>query len=184
MSSPSLQRSISIGGIGFCLASVLVFATVAFGERWMYRSLGLSGAYVTWTILFIVLGGGVFTPLVSGGKWRFPRFYILFAASFFLYAVGWVAAYFILRGTTGEWVGSLAGSVLMALVFAMGFGAFRSFLKLAAILFVANSIGYFLGSWLNDTVKGAPGMLLWGVAFGLFLGAGIGAVLSLTQRRQ
>jgi hypothetical protein len=183
MTTPSLQRSVLTGGIGFGIVSLCVFATVAFGERWMYRNLGLAGAYITWTLLFIVLGGGVFTPLVSG-RWRFPRFYILYAAAFFMYAVGWVGAYFTLGGTAGEWVGSLAGSILMALVFALGFGSLRSLAKLVVVLFVANSIGYFLGSWLNDTLRGAPGMLMWGVAYGLFLGAGIGAVIHFSQSRQ
>jgi hypothetical protein len=180
----SLQRSVTTGGFGFALASLCVFATVAYGEGWMYKTLGLSGAYIAWTLMFILLGGAVFTSIVSGSKWRFPRFYILFAAAFFLYAVGWVGAYFTLRGKPGEWVGSLAGSVLMAIIFAAGFGALRSTIKLAAILFVANSAGYFIGSWLNDTVHGAPGMLLWGVVYGLFLGAGIAAVLHLAQHRR
>ena len=54
----SLTRSALLGGLGFGLASLLVFATVAFGERWMYTHLGLWGAYLAWTVLFIGLGGG------------------------------------------------------------------------------------------------------------------------------
>ena len=56
---PSLGRSLLIGGIGFSVVSLCVFATVAFAERWMYTNLGLLGAYVVWTILFILLGGAV-----------------------------------------------------------------------------------------------------------------------------
>jgi len=171
------------GALGFCAVSLCVFATVAFGESWMYRNLGELGAYLAWTALFILLGGAVLGPLVEG-RWRQPRFFILFTIAFFAYAVGWVGAYFVLRGAAGEWIGSLAGSILMALVFAVGFGAVRSMLKLSALLFVANSIGYFLGSTLNNYFRGKPGMLLWGVAYGLFLGAGIGAVLQLCQRRR
>ena len=37
-SIPSLGRSMLIGSFGFCLASLCVFATVAFAERWMYRT--------------------------------------------------------------------------------------------------------------------------------------------------
>src|SRR5688572_16118713 len=179
-SMPSLTGSVVPGAIGFCLISLVVFATVAFGERWMYQRLSFAGAYLTWTVLFILLGGGVLGSLVVR-RWRLPKFYLLYGLAFLLYAVGWVAAYFTLRGTAGEWVGSLAGSVLMALVFAMGFGRLRSTLKFSALLFVANSIGYFLGSALNDSVTGSAGMLLWGVAYGLFLGAGIGAVLHYAQ---
>ena len=167
--------------MGFGLASLCVFATVAFGERWMYTRLGLFGAYLAWTALFILLGGGVLGSLVVG-RWRLPRFYLIFGLAFFAYAAGWVGAYFALRGAAGEWIGSLAGSVLMGSVFAAGFGAARSAVKLSLILFVANSIGYFLGSALNNAIGGSVGMLLWGTAYGLFLGAGLGAVLHLAQR--
>jgi hypothetical protein len=160
-----------------------VFATVAFAERWIYLRLGLFGAYLVWTALFILLGGGVLGSLVVG-RWRLPKFYLLFGSAFFAYAVGWVCAYFALRGVAGEWLGSLAGSVLLGSVFALGFGVVRSALSLSAVLFVANSVGYFLGSALNDAVGGSAGMLLWGTAYGLCLGAGLGAVLHLAQTRQ
>src|SRR5215204_1833941 len=131
----SLQRSLLTGGVGFCLASLCVFATVAFAERWMYARLGLYGAYLVWTALFILLGGGALGSLAAG-RWRPPRFYLLFGLAFFAYAVGWVGAYFTLRGAAGEWVGSLAGSLLMALVVAAGFGALSTFPRLFAVLFV------------------------------------------------
>jgi hypothetical protein len=184
MSESRFWRAAITGGIGFCLASLVVFASVAFGERWMYRTLGLSGAYLVWTVGFIVLGGAVFGPLVASSRWRLPKFYLLFGAAFFAYAVGWVAAYFTLRNVAGEWVGSLAGSILMAVIFAFGFGASRLILKLSLLLFVTNSAGYFIGSFLNDQIGGRPGMLLWGVAYGLFLGAGIGGSLYLVQERK
>ncbi len=179
---PSLARAVVIGAVGFGLASLCVFATVAFGERWMYTQLGLWGAYLVWTALFILLGGAALGSLVVG-RWRLPKFYLLYGIAFFAYAVGWVGAYFTLRGTAGEWVGSVAGSVLMALVFAVGFEAIRSILKLSAVLFVANSLGYFVGSALNDHFGGKGGMLLWGIVYGLFLGAGIGAVLRWAQAK-
>lgn len=178
---PSLARSVVIGGFGFCLVSLCVFATVAFGESWMYKRLGILGAYLVWTALFILLGGAALGYLVVG-RWRLPRFYLLYGVAFFAYAVGWVVAYFCLEGNRGgEWLGSLAGSILMTLVFAIGFGAIRSTPKLALLLFVSNSIGYFLGSALNEYVRGKGGMLLWGMAYGLCLGAGIGAVLHFSQ---
>ena len=181
--TPGFGRSLTQGALGFGLASLCVFSTVAFAERWMYARLGLYGAYLVWTALFILLGGGLLGTLARG-RWRLPRFYLLFGAAFFAYAVGWVAAYFVLRGAAGEWVGSLAGSLLMGAVFAVGFGAARKWLNLACALFVANSAGYFLGSALNDAVGGPAGMLLWGAAYGLGLGAGLGAALHLAQRRR
>lgn len=182
-SAPPLGRSVLTGAFGFGLVSLCVFATVAFAERWMYARLGLYGAYLAWTALFILLGGGVLGTLVVG-RWRLPKFYLLFGAAFFAYAVGWVGAYFLLRGAAGEWVGSLVGSLLMAVVFAAGFGVARLTLNLSAVLFVANSVGYFLGSALNDAFDGRAGMLLWGAAYGLGLGAGLGDLLHFAQKRR
>lgn len=175
-----LGQSVGFGAAGFCLASLLVFATVAFGERWMYRNLGLTGAYVCWTLLFILAGGGVLSRLVIGPG-RLARFYVLFSVAFLAYAVGWVGAYFAMPNRAGEWLGSLAGTLLMGLVLSSAFGALRPALRLIAALFVANSIGYFLGAFLNNTLHGKRGMLLWGVAFGLGLGAGLGAALYFAQ---
>ncbi len=177
---PSLGRSVLTGSVGFCLASLAVFATVAFAERWMYARLGLTGAYVAWTALFILLGGAALRPLVVESK-QAGRFFALFALAFLAYAAGWVGAYFSLRGAVGEWVGSLAGSALMGLIFAAGFGVLRTAPRLAGVLFVANTAGYFVGSWLNDAVGGKAGMLLWGSVYGLCLGAGLGATIFLAQ---
>src|SRR5262245_52544254 len=177
---PSLTEALVKGGVGFAAVSLLVFATVAFAERWMYLHLGPVGAYLTWIALFILLGGWVLGSLVVG-RWRLPKFYLLFGLAFFAYAVGWVAAYFTLHGTIGEWVGSLAGSILMGAVFANGFGVTRATPKFAAILFVTNSLGYFVGSQLFYYLGSPTGMLLFGVVYGLCLGAGIGAVLQLSQ---
>lgn len=178
---PSLARSLLRGAAGFGLASLAVFSTVAFGERWLYSHLGLYGAYAAWTALFILLGGAALGPLAAGSHWRMPRFYLLFGAAFFAYAAGWIAAYFILRDSTGEWLGSLAGSLLMGGVLAAGFGWRRSALIASAVLFVGNSAGYFLGSALNTAIGGPAGMLLWGGAYGLFLGAALGAALWIAQ---
>ncbi len=180
---PSLARSIATGAIGFALVSLCVFATVAFAERWMYRMFSELGAYLIWTVLFILLGGAVFGSLVAG-RWRLPKFYLLFGLAFFAYAVGWIIAYFVLRGSAGEIVGSLAGSILMAIVFALGFGALRSVVKLSAVLFVSNFLGYFLGAAILDSLRSQVGMLLFGVVYGLLFGAGIGAVLHMVQREQ
>ena len=179
-SIPSLGSSLLIGSFGFCLASQCVFATVAFAERWMYRNLGLSGAYVVWTVLFIFLGGALLSPLVIGPG-RLWRFQLVFGMAFLLYAVGWVGSYFTLWGVAGEWAGSLVGSILMALVIAQAFGVMKTFFAQAASLFIANSAGYFLGDLLNNSIRGKTGMLLWGVMYGLFLGAGLGLSIFLAQ---
>jgi hypothetical protein len=180
---PTLRRSILTGALGFCAVSLLVFATVAFAERWMYTNLTVLGAYLVWTALFILLGGAAFAPLVVTERWRFPKFYLLFSLAFFLYAIGWMASYFTLQDGAGEWLGSLAGSILMALVFAAGFRVTRSTLKFSAILFVANSLGYFLGAALLRYYMSKTGMILYGLIYGVCLGAGLGAVLHLAQNR-
>ena len=178
---PSLARSIAVGAIGFGVASVCVFATVGFGERWMYRTFGVLGAYVVWTVLFILLGGVVFGSIVAG-RWRLPRFYLLFALAFFAYAAGWMMAYFFVRGMVGEVVGSFVGSVLMALVFAAGFGAMRLAVKTSALIFILNAVGYFLGAAIFYSLSHQTGLLVFGIVYGLFFGAGIGASLHLLQR--
>jgi len=179
---PSLIRSLLTGSLGFGSVSLCVFATVAYAETWMYLHLGLLGAYLAWTVLFILLGGGVLGSLVVH-RWEMPKFYLLFAAAFFAYAAGWVVAYFVLGRVVGEWIGSLVGSLLMGLVLAAGFGVSRSAFSLSAVLFVANSLGYFVGSAVNDSIEGRAGMLLWGLIYGLCLGSGLGAVLHFAQVR-
>jgi hypothetical protein len=169
-----------LGALNFALVSLLVFSTVAFAESWMYKTLGLYGAYLAWTLLFILLGGGALYVLVKETLRPF-KFFALFSGAFLLYAVGWVAAYFILRDGVGEWVASLAGSILMALVFAVGFRKPGLTFIFSAILFIANSVGYFLGLFLNASIKGKAGMLLWGAAYGLFLGAGLGLIFNRAQ---
>jgi hypothetical protein len=180
-SPPALSRSLLIGSVGFCVASVCVFATVAFAERWMYRNLSLAGAYVVWTILFIFLGGASLSPLVIGPG-RLWRFQFLFGTAFLLYAAGWVASYFTLPGVAGEWAGSIVGSILMAFVIALAFGAVKSFLSQAVALFISNSAGYFLGELLHRSISGKTGMLLWGILYGLCLGAGLGLSIFLAQK--
>ena len=179
---PTLSRSIATGAIGFGLVSLVVFATVAFAERWMYQNLGLFGSYLTWTILFIVLSGAVFGSLVVVDRWRLPKFYLLWAVAFFAYAAVWMIAYFTIGRTKGEAVGALVGSIFMALVLAAGFRSLRSIIKLSALLFVSNFLGYFLGAALFNSLSEPIGMLLFGVVYGLLFGAGIGAALHFAQR--
>jgi len=180
---PSLTRSIATGAIGFAVVSLIVFATVAFAERWMYRTLGLFGSYIAWIVLFILLSGAVFGSLVVV-RWRLPRFYFLFGLAFFAYAAAWMIAYFTLGRTAGEAAGSLIGSVLMAIVFAVGFRSLRSTIKLSAVLFVSNFLGYFLGAAIFDSLSHTTGLLLFGPVYGLFFGAGIGTALRLVQQQQ
>jgi hypothetical protein len=179
-SIPSLGQSLLIGGFGFCLTSLCVFATVAFAERWMYQNLGLGGAYFVWTVLFVLLGGALLSPLMIGPG-RLWRFQFLFGLAFLLYAAGWVASYFTLRGFAGELAGAIVGSILMAIVITLAFGVIKTFLAQTAALFISNSAGYFLGESLHHLIQGETGMLLWGVLYGLCMGAGLGLSIFLAQ---
>ena len=60
--TPSQRTAIRLGAIRFCIASLIVYATVAFGEGWLYATLGRAGAYALWTILFILLGSVALAP--------------------------------------------------------------------------------------------------------------------------
>ncbi len=174
-----MDKKIFVGGFRFCLASLIVFATVAFAERWMYVNLGLYGAYLVWTIMFIGLGGAALKPL-TGESISTKRFYAVFSIGFFLYAAGWMAVYFVMRDGLGEWVASLLSSTMLGLTFAVGLKEWPQALRFCLILFITNSVGYFLGDALNDALGGKTGMLLWGASYGIFLGAGFGGIFYLS----
>jgi hypothetical protein len=180
-----LSRAALQGALGFGLPSLAVFATVAFGEGWMYRTLGLYGSYAAWTVLLILPTGMALRSLVVDPARR-RSFPLLFAGAFFLYAAGWMAGYFLLRKSWGEQpaevVASLVGSALLAATLAGGLGALRAFGRLFLVLFQANTIGYFLGGALYFGLGRPLGMLLWGVAYGALLGAGLGVAILLAGR--
>jgi hypothetical protein len=90
---------------------------------------------------------------------------------------GWVGSYFTLRGIVGEAGGTLAGAVLMSLVFGIAFEAPRAVPRLLLVLFAANCIGYFAGRAFFVSIRGPAGMLLFGIVYGLLFGAGLGVAL-------
>jgi hypothetical protein len=69
----------------------------------------------------------------------------------------------------------------MALVISLAFGVIKMFFTQAAALFIANSVGRFLGGRIHHSMYGKVGMLPWGTVYGLFLGAGLGLSLFLAQ---
>lgn len=151
----------------------------------MYRTLGLYGSYAAWTLLLILPTGIALRSLVADPARR-RTFPLLFGAAFFLYAAGWMAGYFVLRKSWGEQpaevVASLFGSALLAGTLATGLGALQRFGVLFGVLFAANTIGYFFGGALFLALGRPVGMLLWGVAYGVILGAGLGLAIPLAGR--
>ena len=182
VSVPTLGESLLFASLGFLGASLLVYGTVAFAGRWMYANLGEGLAYTVWAALFIIAGGAALS-LVVIGPGRLRRFYPLFSLAFFLYAAGWVAAYFPLRDAKGEWLGSLVGTLLIAVALAWGFGSWNRLPMMWLVLFVSHSAGYFLGSLLNSIIGDKTGMMLWGASYGWFFGLGLGYALYAAQRQ-
>lgn len=180
---PRLSGFLLRSALGFTLVSLVVFATVAFGQRWMYRHLGLAGAYGVWTLLFVGLGGWALSSLAQGFTTRL-RFFLTFGVAFLAYAVFWIAAYFSLGGRIGEWVGSLAGCVALGLVLAAAHKVWDRFAKIALTLFLCHSAGYFFGELLHHWVVGKLGMMLWGLCYGFGFGMGLGWALYDAQRRE
>ena len=168
------------GSLRFGFVSLLVYATVAFGERWMYQHLGFPGSYGVWTLLFVVLGGLALKPLVVLPKAK-RTFWVWFSLAFLAYAASWMASYFTLRHSAGEWLGSLAGTAALGLVLAAVFSAWNRYPRITLELFVAHSAGYFLGEWLHHSLQGKIGMLLWGVCYGLGFGLGLARALYWAQ---
>lgn len=177
---PRRLDSIVIGMMGFGGASLLVFGSWALAGRWMFGLLGELGAYLVWMVCFLALGGLALRRAVMGPPRR-ATFVTLFAAGFVAYSVGWMVAWFLWRNRVGEWVGSVVGATLLAWVFASAFGAGRRFWLVAGCLTVAHSVGYFLGAVGFERVGGKLGMLIWGAAYGIGFGAGLGDALFRCQ---
>lgn len=165
----------------------------------MYGNLGEGGAYAVWAALFILLSGAALNPLVIGRR-TLARFYALFLTAFGAYAVAWSASWFVVGGRTGEWLGSLLGTAILGFILADAFELGWDRWRMMALLFVAHSAGYFAGSVLFDFCRSESGAamlgelldrrgrstlgkLLWGAAYGLGLGAGLGYALHACQAR-
>ena len=195
---PTVRQSLFIGGVGFGLVGLAAFAVWAVGGKALTQAVGEAGLYTLCALVFIGLAGVVFGQLVIGPGGT-ARIYGLFTLAFAAYSVVWCAAWFGLRGTlAAEVVGAVLGSAALAGVLAWGFGAGREFLRVAAVLVLLNSLGYFLGEiwwrWLpgeggaqlfgemfNRPQRRMLAMLGWGVLFGGFFGAGVGYAIFCCQ---
>lgn len=179
------------GALRFAVVSLLAFSVWAFAGRWFYRNVGELGLYVATALVFVALSAWLLAP-VAGGAVSRRRFTVIFGGAFLAYAVAWCAAWFALRGGAGEWLGSLAGSVVFAAIVCRTLGRPQAMWVCAAVLFAAHSAGYFLGgvlyAWLGSQSAGGTSLALlarlgWGLLYGLGFGAGIGFTLFTAQRR-
>lgn len=196
---PTLRESLLRSSLGFTLVSLGGFAPWVLAGPWFYRNLGEIGLYVACAAVIIGLSGGLLHRLIIGPG-SLTRFYKIFSLAFIGYAVAWTIGWMAFRGVTGSVVGALAGIAVMGGVFAIGFAAGKEFLKVFALLLLANVVGYFVGEWFYNFVKtlkegNATGLALspatravlsktmWGLCYGLGFGAGIGATFHLCQTK-
>lgn len=189
-----MNRSLTIGSLGFAAVSVIAFSVWAFGGRWFHFPGGELTMYAVIAVVFLGLTGIVLHRLVGGTR-RMGRFYAAFLPAFFAYAIVWCLAWFLVKGLAGEWLGSLAGSMIFALVVHLMMKNKQGALGSGLLVFLAHSLGYFIGrKWmyglLDHGIAGLPkaqlavaAMLGWGLFYGLGFGAGIGLAFHRSQHR-
>lgn len=171
------------GAWGFGLVGMIVYASVAYGERALYRALTVGGAYALWTSIFVLGAPWLLGRLLIERQQR-PRFVVAFILGFLAYAGVWTLIYFGLRSRTAEVASSILAPAAMAAVYAWAIARHHDATPMAAMaVMVCHTAGYFLGSWLNGLVGGSAGMLAWGIAHCCLFGAGIGWMIALIPRR-
>ncbi|MCD6048663.1 MAG: hypothetical protein K0Q55_66 [Verrucomicrobia bacterium] len=189
---PSAAAAVFNGAWRFTIASLAVFGLWAFGGGWFYKNLGEAGFYLVCAIAFIGLSGMLLHGLVAQ-RVTLPRFYGAFTLAFMTYSVVWSACWFILRGKNGEWAGSVAGPVALAILLLRQTKTHPASIPLLLGVVALHSLGYFAGDSLYHWVKSPAGIetlsslskgerfklgaMLWGLAYGLGLGSALGLVL-------
>ena len=185
----TVVRFVLLGSVGFAAVSLGGFAIWAFAGRWLGDRVGEAGMYAVSALVFVVLSGLFMRPLMVGPR-PLPRFYRAFIPAFLAYAAVWSVAWFSMGFGVGEWIGSLLGVIVLAALLGRALGSYRAFLAVCLFLFVAHSLGYFLGGelyyWSNkreaaEMFSGFSrrqialcGRMAWGLLYGLGFGAGLG----------
>ena len=183
------MSSVGRGSLGFAAVSLAGFSVWAFAGRWFYQNTGEAGLYAACAVVFVGLSGLLLHPLLRGSR-SLARFYKIFIPAFMAYAVVWCAAWFVGRTGVGEWVGSLAGSLVFTGMVGWSLGGFGSWGRAAMVMFVVHSAGYFLGGKWMYWMIGPDGAAMftglgkaqislmaklgWGLLYGLGFGAGLG----------
>ena len=158
-----LDRDVVRGAVGFSAVGVAAFSVWAFGR---FRDEIV--LYAATAAVFLGLSGLLLFPLAGGLR----RFYLTFVPAFLAYAAVWSFAYLAWRTRLAEWLASAAGCAAFAVVLGLRSPAWIP--RIAVVLFLTHSAGYFLGGDLYEALKGTAGRLLWGLSYGLGFGAGLG----------
>ena len=194
---PTFRESVVRGTLGFTLVSLGGFAPWVLAGTWFYRHFGEAGLYAVCAVVFLGLSGLLLHRLVLGPG-SLIRFYKIFGLAFVAYAVAWTLGWMTLRGKIGSLAGLLAGTAAMGLILAHGFAVRGQALKVIAVLFAMNAVGYFAGEWMHGAMLvlregNATGVVLeksvrmilskasWGLCYGLGFGAGIGFAFHACQ---
>lgn len=195
---PTLAGSLARGIAGFTILSVAGFAPWALWGRPLVRIAGEAGMYAACALVFIALSGLLLHGLVAGPRtyWRFTA---LFGVAFAAYSAAWIVGWMTLRGHPGSLVGLLVGAAFMGWIIATAFGDRGAAPKSVAAIFILNTVGYYAGGWvegkaahladlslaglaLEKPPPAAVAMLLWGVCYGLGMGAGLGLAFYFSQK--
>ena len=181
--------------LAFSLATLVATVAVPFIGRLVDR-FGARRVILPAVLLF---GLSVLSlSFLSAHLWRF---YALFSAAFVPYAVAWTVAWMLLHKWNGHVAslgGLFVGTAAMGWILTRAFDARGAAGKCIAVLFVLNTIGYYVGGWAEGTIaqledlsiaglvveKPPPmtvAMLSWGVFYGLGLGAGLGLAFYFCQ---
>ncbi len=179
---PSLPVSILFGTLSFTAVSTLAYSLWAGGLIRQQAAL-----YTSIAAVYLVFGGFALSWLVKGAGTA-PRFALLFATAFALYAILWCVFWFGLRGKYfADLWGAAVGLAPLTWLMLRAFGKEGGFLAAFVVVFLLHSAGYYLGDYLHDAIRDAngrrtaTGRLLWGTAHGLGFGTGIGFLLHACQ---
>ncbi|MCB1096969.1 MAG: hypothetical protein KDN22_15445 [Verrucomicrobiae bacterium] len=175
----SLQKSILQGALRFAVVSLIGYSL------WAWSNMGTALLYSSIAVVFVALSGAALRPL-GGSARTLAHFYGVFAAAFISYAALWCVGWFVIKGHTGEIIGSACGLAVCGWILLRLVGAesqTRHFLSAWAVLFLFHTLGYTVGGWgyYHGSSSGAipheMARLIWGLGHGLGFGAGLGYVL-------